>query len=274
MSGCPSFQSELKSGGLRRQREVAGRRAGGHPVVQGLDLGVGEARILDELAVLRVGEPRRHGALGRDLADRLRPGAGLVVGQERHRRGLPGPMAARAVLVEDGRYVVGPGHRRGVRRVVGGRRGEGGGREERQGEDEEGEAGLHGLLLGWAGVRGRGDSSGKQPETGAPRRMPARTPAHPVCGVGVQGAGAPGVRRRRELHTGCADVPVGFLKRTREAEGLAPLRRRCTRLAGYELQSNAERTSSSIRCQASGRLPMPQRTISSAPASTYWCSRS
>ena len=145
-----------EAGRLRRPRKVTGRRARGHPTAQCLDLGVGEARVLHELPVLRVGEPRWHGALGDDPADRLRPGAGLVVGQERHGRGLSGSMTARAVLVQDRCDVVRPGHLSGVCRVVGCRRGDHRAREEREAGNEDGETVLHGISLpGWSPCRRR-----------------------------------------------------------------------------------------------------------------------
>ena len=52
------------------------------------------------------GAPRRHLAGHHLVLDRARPGPHVLVGDERHRRDLAGPMADDAVLVEDRRDVL------------------------------------------------------------------------------------------------------------------------------------------------------------------------
>ena len=63
-------------------------------------------------AVRRVCVPRRHRALHDVVLDRTRPGSGVLIGNERHRRDLARPVTGRAVLVKDRRDVLGEGHRR------------------------------------------------------------------------------------------------------------------------------------------------------------------
>ncbi|HVS66031.1 MAG TPA: hypothetical protein VMT85_21305 [Thermoanaerobaculia bacterium] len=139
---------------LGRLRQVAGRRARLDPTCEEVELLVAEARILQELTVLGVGEPGGHGEIVRRLSDGLRPGTRLGVGQQRHRRGLAGSVAADAPLVEDRRHVLGPGHGIRVGGRVAGRSGRGrehgaGDRENERGGRREAKApgGRHGRPL-------------------------------------------------------------------------------------------------------------------------------
>src|SRR5439155_7570258 len=60
---------------------------------------------------------------GHLFLDRARPGAGVLIGQKRHRRGLAGPVAFHAAVVEDRRDVASERHlgRRGCCTGNGGR---------------------------------------------------------------------------------------------------------------------------------------------------------
>ena len=68
----------------------------------------------------RVRMPWRHRPVADLVADRLRPGAGILVGQERHRGDLARDDGTRAVLVEDRRDILGEGWDTpgGLRRIV------------------------------------------------------------------------------------------------------------------------------------------------------------
>ncbi len=90
---------------------VAARRARVDPGGNRVDVLLREARIVLEDAVRRVGRPRRHLALHHALLDGARPGTGLFVCHQRHRREHRRPMAADAVVVDNRRDVLGIGHR-------------------------------------------------------------------------------------------------------------------------------------------------------------------
>ncbi len=81
-------------------------RAAFDPRHHGVDLLLRQRTIVGELAVVRIGAPGRHLPLHDRGADRLRPRAHFVVGEERHRSDLAGPMAALTALLEDGRHVL------------------------------------------------------------------------------------------------------------------------------------------------------------------------
>ena len=111
---CPAV-GEIRA---RRQiRGVALRRAARDPAGDEVFLRGRQPPLVDERAVRRVGVPRRHAALGDAPADGLRPRPRLGVGQERHRREFAGPVAARAVGVENRRDVL--RERRDVARLWG-----------------------------------------------------------------------------------------------------------------------------------------------------------
>ncbi len=65
-----------------------------------------EAPCIGEMADGRIGMPRRHRALRHLRRDGARPGARVLVGEQRHRRDLARPMADGAVLEEDRRDVL------------------------------------------------------------------------------------------------------------------------------------------------------------------------
>ena len=100
---------------LRHVLHVALGRAGGHPLHDGVDLGVGERAVVLEVldAQALVEMPGRHVPGLHAVANRTRPRPALLVGHERHRRDGIGPVARLALRLEDRRDVL--GERRGVR---------------------------------------------------------------------------------------------------------------------------------------------------------------
>src|SRR5262249_35640142 len=109
--------ADVPLGGVdRRRRQILGvafRRAGRHPLHDGVAIGIGETAIADELAVRWIGEPRRQRPPRNGRRNRLRPPPRILVGEQRHWRELAGSMAVRAVLEKDRRDVF--GERRGRR---------------------------------------------------------------------------------------------------------------------------------------------------------------
>jgi hypothetical protein len=77
------------------------------------NLGIGQARIVGELADVRVGAPRRHLSRHNLLLDGARPRPGIIVGNERHRRDRAGTMALDAAVVQNRGDVFGESGRRG-----------------------------------------------------------------------------------------------------------------------------------------------------------------
>ena len=69
-------------------------------------VGVAQQPLVVEGPGRRVGVPRRHVPVADFVADGLRPGPGLLVREKRHRRDFAGPVAAGAVLENDGRDVL------------------------------------------------------------------------------------------------------------------------------------------------------------------------
>src|SRR5437762_1741005 len=72
-----------------------------NPGKQCLAIPLGEASVVGELAVAWVSEPRRHAVLRDYLADRLSPGAGVVIGQQRHRADLTWSVTVLTILLQD-----------------------------------------------------------------------------------------------------------------------------------------------------------------------------
>ena len=70
-----------------------------------------QTAVVGELAVLRIGVPRRHSPFTHHFADGLRPGGGIVVIQQRHRADLSGAMTFLAVFLQDAGYLLRVGHR-------------------------------------------------------------------------------------------------------------------------------------------------------------------
>jgi len=100
----------------RRRRQVGGialGRAARGPARNRRDLLGGEGEVIAEYDVVRLGAPGRHIA----VLDRPRhaagPGAGLPVGEQRHRRGLVRAVTLDALLEQDRRHVAAEGRRVG-----------------------------------------------------------------------------------------------------------------------------------------------------------------
>ncbi len=86
---------------LRHLCRIARRHALLEPVADRRNLGVGQAALVREVAVAVRGVPRRHVARLGDLRHQLALLFRVLVGDERERCGLPGPMACDAVVIQD-----------------------------------------------------------------------------------------------------------------------------------------------------------------------------
>ena len=106
-AGGPAFRE------FRQRRQIgviALRRAGVHPRHDRVDLFLGETAVVaHRQTALGVGAPRRHFARAHLLANRLGPGAHVLVREERHRRHFTGPVAHRAFVEHDRRHIFGEG---------------------------------------------------------------------------------------------------------------------------------------------------------------------
>ena len=60
-----------------------------------------QAAVVDEMAIARIGVPGGHPALVDHLADHRRMLSGIVIGQERERPDLAGPVAGLALVLDD-----------------------------------------------------------------------------------------------------------------------------------------------------------------------------
>jgi len=101
------------------------------PLREQRDLPLVETAVVEESGIVLVRMPRRHRALGGDLSELLRALFRVRVGQQRKRRDLSGPMAARAFCEKNRRDVL-------VKSDVFGQRfggGTGGGEQEQDGGD-------------------------------------------------------------------------------------------------------------------------------------------
>ncbi len=105
-AGAPAF-GELGSRG--QQRRIALRCAAVGPGDQRCALRIGDHPLVVKRTRGRVGMPRRHVPLAHLVPDRLGPRPGLLISEERHRGDFARAMAARAVLENDRRYVLGEG---------------------------------------------------------------------------------------------------------------------------------------------------------------------
>ena len=85
----------------RRIGRVTFRRSGIGPLADGVDLRGGEPGIVGESYRGLCGEPWRHRARKHRLANRLRPGTHLLVGEQRHRADLARAVARLAVLLKN-----------------------------------------------------------------------------------------------------------------------------------------------------------------------------
>ena len=105
MSGL-RFQPFVEVEGSRRVRLVARRRTGVGPGTQQLDVVPAQAALVREVSERRVGEPRRHLLRDDRALDGLGPRPRLLVGEQRHRRHLAGPVARLAVGLEHRQHVL------------------------------------------------------------------------------------------------------------------------------------------------------------------------
>ena len=100
---------------VRRRRlvlQIALRRAARGPGEDCLFLLVSQLAFVFERTGRRVRVPRRHVPLADLVANGLRIRTGVLIRQKRHRRDLAGTMTGGAVLVHDGRHVLGKGRDR------------------------------------------------------------------------------------------------------------------------------------------------------------------
>ena len=81
-------------------------RPRGGPIGDQLNLFGGEAALVLELAIARLGKPRRHEAAARYVHDLCRVRFDVAIGEQRERARFAGTMAGRAVLRNDGRDIV------------------------------------------------------------------------------------------------------------------------------------------------------------------------
>ena len=96
-------------GRCRRGLRIALRHASLDPLAQRRDISFAETAIVGKVAVIRLGKPWRHEA-GLGYCHHLRaPAPGVRVCQQAEWSGAAGMMAGGAVVVENGRDVVGPG---------------------------------------------------------------------------------------------------------------------------------------------------------------------
>ena len=115
-------RADLPAGRVgRRGRQVlriALGRAGLDPPRNRRLLRVGQPPLVREVPDGGIGVPRRHRAVLHLGGDGPRPGPGVLVGEQRHRRHLARAMAGRALREEDRRHVAREGRRgrRGLRR--------------------------------------------------------------------------------------------------------------------------------------------------------------
>jgi hypothetical protein len=98
-------QPSAKYGSRGKIFGIAFAGAGSDPGVDGGDVGVAEAGIVEELAYLGIGVPGRHLALYDRFANLSRPGTGIFICHQRHGSDVVGTMAGDTVLVEDGSHV-------------------------------------------------------------------------------------------------------------------------------------------------------------------------
>ena len=102
----PALQPSGNVGAGGRSAGSPFGRAAVRPRDQRRAVGVAQQPLIVERPRRRVGVPRRHVPVADFVADRLRPGPRILVGQQRHRRDFAGPVAARAVLEDDRRDVL------------------------------------------------------------------------------------------------------------------------------------------------------------------------
>src|SRR5262249_15544404 len=87
----PAFGERLRFRGVLRIALFRTRIDPGHDAI---DIGLRHAAIVGEAAVSGIGKPRRHFADDHSFANGFGPRACLLIGEQRHRRGFAGPVAA------------------------------------------------------------------------------------------------------------------------------------------------------------------------------------
>ena len=108
--GDPPAFGELHR--LRRIRGISFRRSAVDPCHQRLLLAGRQRKIVGELAVMRIGLPRRHLAAQQRSTIALAHGRACCVSEQRHRRSFARAMAALAALFQNGLNVFVKGGRR------------------------------------------------------------------------------------------------------------------------------------------------------------------
>src|SRR4029450_6586443 len=99
----------------RRIARVALRSTFVSPSRNGLNLALFQGTVVQVRTVLRVGEPWWHLAARHGRLHSPRPGTNILIGQERHWRHLPGPVARLTISLQDGFDVLMEGCRRCLR---------------------------------------------------------------------------------------------------------------------------------------------------------------
>src|SRR5215472_5511020 len=108
MSGLGMLQPDE----LLRDRQVlwiANGSAAIGPAYERVDVPARERRIIREVTVLRIREPRRHLPLQDRFLHRLGPRTRLLIGEQRERRRLAGPVARLAILLNQRCDILGEG---------------------------------------------------------------------------------------------------------------------------------------------------------------------
>jgi hypothetical protein len=95
----PAIGREL--GQRRHLRRVPARHSGLDPGADGRNLRIAQPALADKLAVAGSGMPRGHVLLPGDARDEPPALGDVLVGDQRERRGLVGPMARNAVRLDD-----------------------------------------------------------------------------------------------------------------------------------------------------------------------------
>ena len=114
--GFPDHPAVDEPRGRGKVLGVALRRAVVGPSQQRLAIAGRQAPVVGELPVPRIRVPRRHVAVADFVADRLGMRPRVVVGQQRHRADLSGPVTSHAILVKDGRDIFAECRDRGASR--------------------------------------------------------------------------------------------------------------------------------------------------------------
>ena len=95
----------------RRILGIAFRSTAVYPLDEGIDFILLQRTIIREVAIILVREPRRHFPHRYRGLDRLCPGTRILVGDERHRRDLTGPVTALTIFLENRKHIFGESDR-------------------------------------------------------------------------------------------------------------------------------------------------------------------